>query len=481
MEVATYPAPTARQGDGPMDEHTVGRLPAELADLSAQGNGTFIGSPFYVDLEQFGYAQEEIIASGTATCFGSDHELTHDGRWTLTPGPTAPYRTRIVVRRPTDSASFSGTACLEWLNVSGGLDADPEWASVHEEILRRGHIWVGVSAQHIGVMGGPVLVEGPDDPRTALAGQGLRKIDPERYRSLDHPGDGFSHDIFSQVSRAIRAGAVTGGLIPQRVVAVGESQSGAALVTYYNGVQPLTHAFDGFLVHSRAASALPLVGPGEQVAIAEVIVENKPMIFRTDEDVPVMNVQSEGDVTGLLNSHVARQPDSDTFRLWEVAGTAHADAHMLGHLAGSLDCGLPINNGPLHLVVKAALRALTTWVEDGTLPPIAPRLEVVDGPAPSLDRDSDGIATGGIRTPPVDVPIATLSGDPGPSPSMLCLLLGSARPFAGERITELYSSREDYLRRFAASADEAIASGFVLPEDREALLAFAEPSLVAAR
>jgi len=464
-----------------MDAQTGGRALDEVSDLSVPlvgGGGTFVGSPFYVDLDEFEFTEEEFAASGTATCFGSDDELTYGGRWTFIPGPRAPYRTRILVRRPADPQRFSGTACVEWLNVSGGVDADPEWASVNEEILRRGHIWVGVSAQHIGVMGGPVLVEGPEDPRAALAGQGLRKIDPERYESLDHPGDGFSYDIFTQVSRAIRAGSATGDLEPQRVIAVGESQSAAALVTYYNGLQPQTHAFDGFLVHSRAASALPLVEPGGQVAIAEVIIENKPVIFRTDGDAPVMCIQSEGDVTGLLNSHVARQPDSDTFRLWEVAGTAHADAHMLGALAGSLDCGLPINNGPFHLVVKAALRALTTWVDEGTAPPTAPRLDVVEGSIPSLGRDSDGIATGGIRTPPVDVPVGALSGEPGPSPSMLCLLLGSARPFSAERINALYASREDYLKRFETSADEVIAGGFVLPEDREALLTFAEPSLV---
>mgnify|MGYP003528218858 CR=1 FL=1 len=47
------------------------------------------------------------------------------------------------------------------------------------------------------------------------------------------------------------------------------------------------------------------------------------------------------------------------------AGTAHADAHILGPTAASLDCGVPINDGPLHIVAKAALRALTTWLTTG--------------------------------------------------------------------------------------------------------------------
>jgi len=46
-----------------------------------------------------------------------------------------------------------------------------------------------------------------------------------------------------------------------------------------------------------------------------------------------------------------RQPDRDRFRLWEVAGTAHADVHLVGPLASSIDCGVPINvlPPPSHL------------------------------------------------------------------------------------------------------------------------------------
>ncbi|MBV8302661.1 MAG: hypothetical protein JOZ04_00520 [Acidimicrobiia bacterium] len=92
---------------------------------------------------------------------------------------------------------------VEWLNVSGGVDADPDWANLQEEIVRAGHIWVGASAQRIGVMGGPTLV-GVQVPGAEAAGKGLRGIDPVRYGGLDHPGDGFSFDIFTQIGRAVR-------------------------------------------------------------------------------------------------------------------------------------------------------------------------------------------------------------------------------------------------------------------------------------
>src|SRR5262249_3872079 len=131
---------------------------AELSGELSGGNGVFIGSPIPVDLRRVGYVGGGDAASGTGTAYAATGSLRVGGLWSFAPDAAAPYRTRVLVRRPADRARFSGTVVVEWLNVSGGVDADPEWATVHEEILRRGDVWVGVSAQRIGVMGGPVLV-----------------------------------------------------------------------------------------------------------------------------------------------------------------------------------------------------------------------------------------------------------------------------------------------------------------------------------
>jgi len=448
------------------------------ADLSTEmtgGQGAYMGEAMPPDLESLGYAQYEHSAMGTATSYAATGPLTGDGRWSFAPDASVPYNTRVIVRAPADAADFSGTVIVEWLNVSGGVDANPEWASVFEEIVRAGHAWVGVSAQRIGIEGGPVLVAVEGFPGAEDQGKGLKVIDPERYGSLEHPGDGYAFDIFTQVARAIRTGAGLNGLAPQRLIAAGESQSAFALVSYYNGVQPLAEAFDAFFVHSRGAIGLPLVAPGESADIAGAI-SGTPAIFRTDQDAPVLDIQTEGDVASILNSYAARQPDSEQFRLWEIAGTAHADAHLVGANAELLDCGVPINDGPMHVVAKAALRALTTWLADGTPPASAPRLDMAEGESPQVRRDPDGIALGGIRTPPVDVPVATLSGAPGPNPSTICLLLGSTVPFSDARLAELYPSSAEYQQRYEAAADATIEAGFVLAEDRDALLAFADPS-----
>ena len=66
---------------------------------------------------------------------------------------TAAFKTRIVVYRPINQRDFNGTVVVEWLNVSGGADASPDWMHTHDELIREGYAWVGVSAQAVGVNG----------------------------------------------------------------------------------------------------------------------------------------------------------------------------------------------------------------------------------------------------------------------------------------------------------------------------------------
>jgi hypothetical protein len=461
---------------------TVPRPPGPAATMSplTGGNGVYIAAGTPEDIKSAGYVEHEYAASGQATSYKAVGAMGSNGQWKFAPDTTAAYKTRVLVRQPADPAKFSGTVIVEWLNVSGGVDADPEWTSLSEEIERAGDVWVGVSAQRIGVEGGPVLVKVTGIAGAEAAGKGLKAIDPARYGSLAHPGDGYSFDMYTQVARAIRSGAGMSGLTPARLFAAGESQSAFALVTYYNGVQPLTQAFDAFFVHSRGGVGLPLVGPGKYADLSGALGGSTPTIFRTDQRAPIMDIQTETDVASILNSYAARQPDNDRFRLWEVPGTAHADAHLLGAGASAVDCGVPINNGPMHIVAKAALNALATWLTTGESPRHAPRIDVTPGATPQIRRNADGIALGGIRTPPVDVPVATLSGVPGPNPSTICLLLGSTKPFSDARLAQLYPSRADYTQRYDAATDATITAGFALPADRAALLGFAEPTLIPA-
>lgn len=446
--------------------------PGPHAELLAGGAGINLVTLASVPLPD-GWVEEEFALAGTATSYTSAGELPPDGMFTLTEGATADYRTRLVVRRPADARDFNGTVVVEWLNVSGGVDASPDHTMMHDELVRGGYAWIGVTAQYVGVEGGASLLS------PGGATQGLRALDPERYGALHHPGDAFAYDIFTQVARSIREApcVILGELAPETVLAVGVSQSAFLLTTYVDGVQPLALQYDGFLIHSRAGGIGPLGEPDVAVEFLSAIT-GAPTKIRTDLAAPVLVLQTETDVLAPLNYFPARQPDSDRFRLWEVAGTAHADTYLLGDAAAMFTCNAAINAGPAHFVAKAALRHLDAWARGGPPPPQADRLEVDASTNPAYVRDPDGIVLGGIRTPAVDVPVDVLSGEPAGGP-LECLLFGSTTPLPVERLAALYPSPEAYLSAYTDAADAAIEAGFVLAEDREALLAGANPSRIA--
>jgi hypothetical protein len=453
---------------------------AVLAPLEG-GNGTFLGAADEgPSLHDAGYEQAEYKASGTATSYESTAPLPTDGTFDLSPGQQADYATRIVVRRPTKPADFNGTVAVEWLNVSGGVDAAPDYTYLADELLRSGFAWVGVSAQRIGVEGGPVAVSVPGAEALGV-GQGLKKQDPARYGSLSHPGDAYAYDIYTQVARALRSpGDVDAldGLDTQRILAVGESQSAFALTTYVDGVQPLTEEFDGFLIHSRGGTPAPLGQAGSGIDIASAL-SGQPTAIRMDSEVPVIVVETETDLLGVLNYLPARQEDNVNFRLWEVAGTAHADKTQLGDTEGALGCAVPINRGQQVFVLRAALHDLNEWVATGTPPPEAPRLEINDtGGTPAFSPDDNGNAQGGIRTPAVDAPVDVLSGIAPAGSSVICLLMGQTQPIPADMLAQLYGSQDDYLAAYERATDDMIEAGFALPEDRDQILDQADPSRI---
>lgn len=426
-----------------------------------------------VGLSAVGYIEEEFFIEGDATSYEPRGALGVDGKWSIEPGASMPYRTRIIVRRPTEASAFSGTVLVEWLNVSSGADGDPDWGYASDEIIRSGHAWVGVSAQAVGVVGGGSIVG------DTSAGGGLVNIDPVRYGSLVHPGDAFSFDMFTQAGTALTAfegPSPLGDLQPDRIIAVGESQSAFYLTTYINAVHPVVGLFDGFFVHSRGGGAPTLsTAGGLATSAADAIA------IRDDLDVPVLVFLTETDMTVLTYGYVD-QPDSDFVKVWETAGTAHADTYLLvqvyhlaaGDLGAIVNCPAPLNSGPQHELLQAALHHLVGWVLDGVVPPTAPRLELSSTNPLALARDDQGIAIGGIRTPLVDVPVAVLSGDMVEGAAGFCALFGSTTPFDAATLAALYPTGADYLEAFEASLQQAVDGGFVLEVDAATMTTVAE-------
>lgn len=409
-----------------------------------------------------GYSEAEFVIAGDATSYEAVGSLDVDGRWDSTEsGTVAPFATRMIVRTP-PAEDFSGVVLVEWMNVTAGSDTTPDWGFLHEMIGREGHAYVAVSAQYVGVMG--------DDESFFDGGiidtRGLPVKDPVRYGSLDHPGDAFSFDIFTQAGVAISDADVLDGLEPASVIAMGESQSAFFMATYANSIHPLVDLYDGFLVHSRGGSATRPNGArsGDDIEFVQI---------RSDLNAPVLQYETETDIFGL-GFLPARQPDTETVRTWEVAGTAHADAYSLfasglprDAASGSiLGCSTPINDGPQHETLAAAMHHLVAWVVDGTAPPASPVLGV-DGD--SFVRDDLGIATGGVRTPVVDAPLRVLTGEPGPDGGS-CFLFGQTIPFDDGVLGSLYDSLGEWSAAAQASADLSVEAGWLLPEDAASML-----------
>src|SRR5580698_2731033 len=276
---AARPAAAGRAADQLTSR--LGGQPVPRPEVIGPVTGGTHGRPFTsspVPLGLAGYTEQEFFLKGTATGYAPVGTWGSDGRWAARPAETAPYETRILVRRPADPARFNGTVVVEWLNVSFNVDIDPDFLYESQELLREGYAWVGVSAQQAGV-------EGP---------LGLKNWDPARYGALSHPGDTFSYSIFAQAAKALlhpRGPRPLGPLRPRVLIADGESQSASRMVTYANAIQPLTRLFDGFLIHSRGAAGAPVSQAPQAAPPAPAVAR-----IRTDIGVPVLTVETQTDI-----------------------------------------------------------------------------------------------------------------------------------------------------------------------------------------
>jgi hypothetical protein len=426
---------------------------------------------------QYGYEEQEFFLAGAARAYATEGTASGDGKWTATPSTTAAYKTRLIVRRPTDPTKFNGTVFVEWLNVSLGADADLDFGEAHLEFLRGGYAYVGVSAQAVGIEGGAAAVSVPN-----VTPQGLKAWDPERYGSLTHPGDPYASDIFTQAAAAIRRPKDVdplSGLKAKHVIASGDSQSAGGLFTYVNAVHSSVHAFDGFLIRSRPGYGRP---PGGGSVVS-------PASIRTDLTEPVLQFVTETDLfNGGLNFFPSRQPDTDHIRTWEVAGTSHADQVIADYVKAQFDrfapdagvdiamsCGR-VNASQHAYVLHKAVAAITAWVAQGTLPTVGEPIQIAD--AGTIARDQHGNAMGGVRTPALDVPVATLSGEVNATPGFLCSLFGSTTPFDGTTLTSLYPTHSDYTGKVATAAQAAVDAGHLLPADQALIVQEAQSAPV---
>ncbi|MFI5047509.1 MAG: alpha/beta hydrolase domain-containing protein [Acidimicrobiia bacterium] len=426
------------------------------ASIEGPITGGAKGRPFSLpqaDLAARGYVAEEFFLEGTASGYApaTDAPWGVDGRWDAVADGAADYGTRILVVRPAEPSAANGTAVVQWLNVTAGY----ELGTADDDELLSGCVWVGVSAQKIGIDG--FSPEAPRYQGRQLPIPPLKRWDSERYGSLVHPGDRFSFDMFTQAAAAVRSGAVTDAVSVERIIATGASQSGSRLTTYINAIHPLVQVFDAFMPTITAGwgTRLDEVPPNTPITDrARRVVAGH---IRDDIDEPVMIVNSECEAVGMFPT---RRVDDDSFRFWEVSGTPHVVP--LAPPPEPREQGRVDNLLSYRPVLSSAYRAMHHWLVDGTPPPTFPTIEIVNDT--TIARDDHGNALGGVRLPELAAPIAEYHGRDDDAPGLL-MLYGWARTFSRDELRGRYPSRAAYADAYRHGTDELVAAGGLRADD----------------
>src|SRR6476646_8467508 len=105
--------------------------PTVSAAVSGGNHGQPFGGFAAADVPA-GYLEEERFISGTAASFTKAGEWGVDGRWALAPSNAAPFKVRMLVRRPKDASRFNGIVVVEWLNVTAQLEGAADYMQMQE-------------------------------------------------------------------------------------------------------------------------------------------------------------------------------------------------------------------------------------------------------------------------------------------------------------------------------------------------------------
>jgi hypothetical protein len=454
-----------------------------------------------IDLPKRGYVEQEYFIKGTA------RTLAWPAAGQLDEIARGPYVTRILIRRPVDPRKFSGTVVVEPLNPSIRYDLPLVWGSSHEHFLRHGDVWVGVTVKPVAI----AALKEFDATRYATLGF-PNPLPPERTCAQDRlpmprgglppesspaTENGLMWDALSQVGALLKSHDDSNPLKDLRVdrlYMAGDSQSGGFVLDYAEAIHPFVLGpaggplWDGYVATVATGPGLPINQCAAPIAPGDRRLELRPV------GVPVIVIVSQSEIHGLR-----RRPDSDAapdlFRGYEVAGASHIhDGDDAGtpvpediartsgaNLAVSTGCkqdGAPGNDVPFGFVVNGAFANLEAWSRQGVPPPRGQPMNVTDPGTPQarLAVDKHGNALGGVRTPQLDVPIATYHARmDGPG---ICELWGWREPFPRATLTRLYRSKQDYVGKVKANVAELVAQRWLEPEDGAALVGRASSAAV---
>lgn len=240
----------------------------------------------------------------------------------------------------------------------------------------------------------------------------------EAYASFSSqwwPATKQSPEILAAASHLLRSGDL--GLKAKTVVLSGLSQTGGVtrrFITHSSHLRLPDGAlpFEAFIPCQSGGNALPDV-PG--VKVVELLGESE-----------FQSVRLPCGVGGQMIGTSHRRPDSDSFRLYEVAGMAHRESRY----ASALDSrhwsianlhGADWSTFSNSFIYHAVFEAVERWTSSQEFrPPRSSVLETKDG-CDDIVRDEHGNAVGGVRTLHSDVPLARLvAATPKGRPNWYC-------------------------------------------------------------
>ena len=376
----------------------------------------------------YGYATDEYFVYGTA-----------NGQ---------PYRTRILVRRPVPAERFSGIVVSESMHSNGfAVTFEP----ARKYFFLRGHVHVEIAAQTSNV--------------TTLKG-----FNPVRYASVSIPSGAQTSEIIAQVGALIKSNLSKGPLAPlsaRRLFMEGTSQASGVLRTYQQQKHVQSRMPDGSAIMDGYLATSTL-------GSAPMMVVDVPTVH-----MPTMTEVNSGAPSGAL----FRRPDSDEpgnrYRLYEVAGMAHANSRETPTYVPN-PCTLPVSDFIWGGMAAMGLDHLIAWADRGVVPPHAAPLEFdsdTTNDGSRLRLDANGNVKGGVRNTYVDVPVAAY-GVPNagatPAANFNCSIAGWRVPYDEQRMNDLYKNKGSYISAVNRRLMELVRDGWMLPEYAEDVRADAQ-------
>lgn len=353
-----------------------------------------------------------------------------------------PYKTRLVVRKPSNNSRFSGLVLVEPMHPSGSAHMF-EFTSIYT--MSSGHAAVEV------LIGGMPLVVDSNKER-----YGDLKVAPAQ-----------TNEILAQVGSLVKSkdSGPFAALKVRKIILAGTSATAGTLIQYLPAhmvyrTPSMQRIYDGFMPTSNGS------------VIRQV-------------DVPVIQVPTMLEVRG---PNITTRPDGDAqgdqFRAYEFPGMGHVDSRDNVRLQPN-PCKYPLSSFPMQAYMSVALYHLYNWIDKGISPPKADRVMKENG---AMALDDRGNPRGGIRSPYVDVPTARYAVPneaavpliPNPSAYVakggeqaamqMCGLAAYQTDYSKEQLKKLYGSKKDYRKMVEERVGELEKAGWSLPVYREMIL-----------